>query len=192
MTGTMMMTSLAVVVLALACFLSFGYGIRFYFDRPRKTLPMYLVADVGTAIAFVHLGLLAYRGVWQGQLGGWRLVGALTLYAASLAIYWWTLLTVKRHRLTFAYTRDVPTVLIEAGPYRAVRHPFYTAYTLCFLGAPLALGSWWLLLTAVFMFLVYRQSAVMEERKFEASELAAEYRRYASRTGRFAPRPFPR
>lgn len=180
------------LIMATACFLSFGIGIRFYFVKPpEKTLPMYLVTEAGIAISLLHLGLLAYRGVWAGLLDPRAMAAAMALYAGSLTLYWWTLRTVRDHRLTFAYTRDTPTFLIDAGPYRYVRHPFYTAYTMCYLGAPIALLAWWLLPTAIFMFFVYRQSAVMEERKFAGSELQAAYSAYVGRTGRFLPRLFP-
>ncbi len=179
----------ATLLLGTACFASFGYGMRFYFVKPgRKTLPMYLVSEAGIAICLVQLGLLAYEGVWSGSLGPWQLGKAMALYALSMGLFWWTLHTVRGHQLSFAYTQDTPKVLISQGPYRYVRHPFYTAYTVCFLAAPLALGAWWLLPTAVFMFVVYRQSAIMEERKFARSEWAAQYGEYMKRTGRFVPR----
>lgn len=181
----------AALLLGTACFASFGYGMRFYFVKPeRKTLPMYLVSEAGITICLVQLGLLAYYGVWSGRLGPWPLSGALVLYGLSMGLFWWALRTARGHQLSFAYTQDTPRVLIYQGPYRYVRHPFYTAYTLCFLAAPLALGSGWLLLTTAFMFIVYRQSAVMEEQKFARSELAAQYREYMKRTGRFVPRPW--
>jgi protein-S-isoprenylcysteine O-methyltransferase Ste14 len=182
----------ATLIVAAACFSSFAIGIRFYFVRPpEKTLPMYLVTDVGVAISLLHLGLLAHRGVCSGLLDARALASAIALYAGSLALYWWTLRTVLDHRLTFAYADDMPTVLIDEGPYRYVRHPFYTAYTMCYLAAPVALMAWWLLPTTVIMFLIYRQSAVMEERKFAGSALHAAYSDYAGRTGRFLPRLFP-
>jgi protein-S-isoprenylcysteine O-methyltransferase Ste14 len=187
-----MMTALAWVTLLIgtACFASFGYGMRSYFIKPeRKTLPMYLVSEVGIAICLVQLGLLAYHGAWSGRLGVGALGGALALYGVSMALFWWAMRTVREHRLTFAYSQDTPRFLIEKGPYRYIRHPFYTAYTLCFLAVPLALGSWWLLLTTLFMFAVYRQSAMMEEQKFARSELAVQYGEYMMRTGCFVPRP---
>jgi protein-S-isoprenylcysteine O-methyltransferase Ste14 len=181
----------ATLIMAAACFSSFAIGIRFYFVKPaKKTLPMYLVTEVGFVISLLHLGLLAHRGVWHQLLDKRALAGAIALYAGSLILYSWALRTVLDHRLTFAYTKDMPKVLIDAGPYRYVRHPFYTAYTMCYLAAPVALMAWWLLPTVVFMFLVYRQSAVMEERKFAGSELQAAYSDYAGRTGRFLPRLF--
>jgi protein-S-isoprenylcysteine O-methyltransferase Ste14 len=180
------------VIVGSTCFLSFGVGIRFYFTKPaKKTLPMYLITEVGTCIALFHLGLLAYHGVWRQHLDARALAGALALYAGSLSLFWWTIYTVRQDRLTFAYSKDVPRVLIEAGPYRYIRHPFYTAYTLGFVAAPVALLSVWLLPTAMFMFIVYRESALMEEQKFADSELEAQYREYTRRTGRFFPRLFP-
>lgn len=178
--------------MAAACFLSFGFGIRFFFVKPvKKTLPMYMVAEAGIGISLLQLGLLAHRGVWSQLLETRAMAAAVALYAGSLILYWWTLRTARNHRLTFAYTRDTPEFLIEMGPYRYVRHPFYTAYTMCYLAAPVALMAWWLLPTAIFMFLVYRRSAVMEEGKFAGSELRAAYSDYARRTGRFLPRLFP-
>lgn len=185
------MTALAwaTLIFGFAAFSSFGFGIRFYFSKPQgKTLPMYLVSEVGIAICLVHLGLVAYHGVWHGHLSVRALALGLSLYLGSLAVYWWSIYTVRHQRLSFAYSEDMPQLLIEAGPYRYVRHPFYSAYTLCFLAAPLTLGSWWLLTTAAFMFMVYRQSAVMEERKFSDSDFGEQYRAYAARTGRFVPR----
>ncbi len=187
------MSTLAWITLlvGLTCFLSFGFGIRFYFVKPeRKTLPMYLITEVGSTIALVHLGLLVWRGVGQSQLDPRMLAAALSLYVLSLTVFWWSWRTVREHRLTFAYSKDVPQRLITGGPYRFVRHPFYTAYSLAFLAAPVGLAAWWLLPTSIFMFFVYRQSAVMEERKFATSALARQYGEYRRGTGRFLPRPF--
>jgi protein-S-isoprenylcysteine O-methyltransferase Ste14 len=188
------MTALAWITLiaGLSCFLSFGYGVRFYFIKPEgKTLPMYLITEVGIMIALLHVGLLGWYGVWQQQLDPRLLAGTLTLFGLSLAMFWWTLLTVREQRLTFAYTKDVPQLLLAGGPYRLVRHPFYTAYMLGFFAAPLALAAWWLLPTSIFMFCLYWQAAVLEEDKFAKSELAEQYNAYKRGTGRFLPRLLP-
>ena len=36
--------------------------------------------------------------------------------------------------------------VVSTGPYAIVRHPMYAGALLVFIGAPLALGSWWGLL----------------------------------------------
>ena len=176
------------LVVGVLTFVSFGVGIRFYFKKPSgKTLPMYLVTEVGIIICVIQLGLLGYWGVGRVALPEWRLGLALLLYLSSLSLFWWSLSAVRGAALSFAYSKDLPQRLIQVGPYRYVRHPFYTAYTFGFFAAPVALGSPWLALTGLFMFFVYRQSAVMEEQKFAASELKEDYQNYIARTGRFFP-----
>lgn len=39
--------------------------------------------------------------------------------------------------------------LVSTGPYALVRHPMYFGALVMLLGAPLALGSWWGLLTVI-------------------------------------------
>lgn len=69
-------------------------------------------------------------------------------------------------------------VLIDAGPYRHVRHPMYAGALLIFLGLPLALGSLWgLPFTALIVgVLAWRLTA---EERFLIQSLAgyADYRR---------------
>ena len=39
--------------------------------------------------------------------------------------------------------------VISSGPYAQVRHPMYTGALILLLGTPLALGSWWGVLTMI-------------------------------------------
>jgi len=78
--------------------------------------------------------------------------------------------------------------VVDAGPYRWVRHPSYVAAITMLTGCGLALGNWasalvMLLATAV----VYRWRAVVEERALLAA-LGEDYRAYAAVTPRFLPR----
>ena len=61
-------------------------------------------------------------------------------------------------------------VVISSGPYAVVRHPMYAGALLLLLGTPLALGSWWGLLTMVPMTLtiVWR---LLDEERFLAQNL---------------------
>jgi protein-S-isoprenylcysteine O-methyltransferase Ste14 len=67
--------------------------------------------------------------------------------------------------------------VISTGPYRLVRHPMYLGALIMLLGIPLALGSWWGVLTLVPMtvVLIWR---LMDEEIFLARNLPgyAEYR----------------
>lgn len=181
-----MVLDIAVLAISVVCFLSFAWGVRKFFTWPSgKTWPMYLVSEVGTLIALTHMFFL-YRAIGDGAWVGDAV--AVALYLAGLGLFWWSVRTNQRRPLSFAYSDDSPEHLVKHGPYGFVRHPFYTAYTMGWLAAPVAVGEPWLLLTTAFMFIVYRQSAVQEERKFLESELAEDYRQYLQQTGRFLPR----
>ena len=66
--------------------------------------------------------------------------------------------------------------VISTGPYGVVRHPMYSGALLMLLFTPLALGSFWGLLTFIPMFLVIALR-VVEEEKFLSKNLSgyAEY-----------------
>jgi protein-S-isoprenylcysteine O-methyltransferase Ste14 len=66
--------------------------------------------------------------------------------------------------------------IISTGPYALVRHPMYIGALVMLLGVPLALGSWWGLLTIIPMVLVIT-TRLLDEEKFLLKNLAgyAEY-----------------
>ncbi len=61
--------------------------------------------------------------------------------------------------------------IITTGPYAFVRHPMYVGGLVMLLGVPLALGSWWGLLTVIpiTLVIVWR---LLDEEKFLAQNLA--------------------
>ena len=67
--------------------------------------------------------------------------------------------------------------VISTGPYAIVRHPMYIGALVMLLGVPLALGSWWGMLTIIPMTLVLVARLLAEER-FLVGNLAgySEYR----------------
>lgn len=110
------------------------------------------------------------------------------LAAASAALFAWALSGVRRGQLTAAFSGDRPRQLITRGAFRWVRHPFYLAYLLGHALPWLAARSVWALPGLLLMAAIYWRAATLEERKFLASPLAAAWRRYRRRTGRFLPR----
>jgi protein-S-isoprenylcysteine O-methyltransferase Ste14 len=53
--------------------------------------------------------------------------------------------------------------VILTGPYAYVRHPMYVGLIITFLGIPLALGSWWGLLTLIPILMILVRRVVEEE-----------------------------
>lgn len=63
------------------------------------------------------------------------------LDAAGLILVW---LVFRANPFAGAtVTVETEQTVISTGPYAHIRHPFYSGLLLVFLGAPVALGSWW-------------------------------------------------
>ena len=85
------------------------------------------------------------------------------------------------------FEADLPVRLVQSGPYAYVRHPFYSAYTIFWLGGWVASGSMVALLSVPVMLGIYVQGAREEERKFSRSSFAGEYADYRRRVGAWLP-----
>ena len=100
----------------------------------------------------------------------------------------WTRRTVIDRNFYVGLSGEVPGALCEAGPYHYVRHPFYLSYMTAFVAAAVAFPS--LIVSGVCAlnigFFVYM--AFDDERVLLRSAIAADYRNYGVRVGRFVPR----
>ena len=114
-------------------------------------------------------------------------VVGLLLELASLALFWAAIRTSRQAKLLFAFDPGLPHGLLDAGPYRYVRHPFYTSYLLFWIGWAIAIWSPWTLPFIIAVIAFYVTAATGEERKFAATGLSADYQRYRQRAGLFWP-----
>lgn len=150
-----------------------------------KTMPpgAHLVAISVILTLAVFLLLL-----WMGSTPLPALIAALLLEGLSLWLFRATVIASRNRALHFAFDPDNPVSLVTEGPYRLVRHPFYTSYILFWGG--FALGTWsiWSLPVLAVMVTLYIVAARGEERKFLATDMAGEYASYRARTGMFVPR----
>jgi protein-S-isoprenylcysteine O-methyltransferase Ste14 len=174
---------------ACATAICFIVAMRYYFDdRHTRTGWNVWLAVNSTACALAHLAfLIAGRDVPDG----WQAVG-IGLFAAALALFWWAVAAHGRTRPYTAFAHDPPGRLVTGGPYRYVRHPFYTAYLIGWVAGSAVTACLELLATAAWMFAIYYTAAVREERVIRASALSAAYESYCRTAGRFVPRPFVR
>jgi protein-S-isoprenylcysteine O-methyltransferase Ste14 len=144
---------------------------------------MGLAAMAGFVAYLINPTCMAWAAA---PLPAWlRWTGVGLAMCAGLLITW-TFRSLGRNLTDTVVTRKVHT-LVTTGPYRWVRHPFYCAAALAFLGHSLATANAYLFVTggAVVLLLGFRT------RKEEANLLARfgdAYRIYMQRTGRFLPR----
>ncbi len=115
----------------------------------------------------------------------WRWVG-VALIVVGLGLRGWGMATLGRF-----YTRTLRTVadqrVVQAGPYRLIRHPGYGGSLLVWIGYALGQGSWLAaaLVTALLIgAYIWRINA---EETLLASSFGSEYEDYQRRTKRLLP-----
>jgi protein-S-isoprenylcysteine O-methyltransferase Ste14 len=168
----------------LACFLSFGWGIKNFFVRPARVgRRLRLVAPIG--LVFVAASLTELLIGPRVSVG--RAVIALCLYVLSFTLFWWAITANRLRPLAACFSEARLSHITQSGPYRFIRHPFYTSYMLAVI-AGLATGA--SVVTAppaVILLGMYISAARGEEILFAGSELAEAYADYKDRTGMFIP-----
>jgi protein-S-isoprenylcysteine O-methyltransferase Ste14 len=172
-------------VLLLALLASFGWAMRSFFSKPAgDNASMRVVRICGSAFAILHLFAILITPVAAPQ----ALAGAC-FYFGAFGLFWWAIRTNLRQPLSAVFSPDSPNHLVQDGPYRWIRHPFYCSYMLTWLAGVVATGRLWLLPTVAVMLVLYLKAARIEEDKFGSSPLALAYERYRARTGLFFPNP---
>ena len=162
----------------------FTRALRTGFTRPEGVpLLMRALAVCGTIATLIDGWLL-----WTSATTLSFALMSLLLLAASQLVFRAAVNATAQHKLSLAFSSDVPTQLNQTGIYRRVRHPFYLAYTLTWLAAAIATRQVGALVALVVMLTFYITAAGREERKFFGSQLAADYRAYQNRAGMFFPK----
>jgi protein-S-isoprenylcysteine O-methyltransferase Ste14 len=89
----------------------------------------------------------------------------------------------------FTFQVDVRSgqTVIEAGPYRYVRHPSYTGALITVIGLGLVLGNWASLVAMLVCVLIGYAYRIRVEEAALVSALGQPYREYMSRTARLVP-----
>ena len=148
-------------ILLLSCLASFAWGMRRFFVQPSgSTAGMKIISGCGTLFAGLHFVAIFLTNSITAERA---LVGAL-LYLWSLGLFWWAIQTNSTARLSAAFSPDVPVHLVEDGPYRFIRHPFYCSYVMAWSAGTIATARWWLLGTVVVMAIIYWKAARIEEK----------------------------
>jgi len=133
----------------------------------------YLINPAWMAWAAMPLPVgLRWTGVGLGLIAGWLVI--------------WTFRNLGKNLTDTVVTRKEHTLVIT-GPYRWVRHPFYTSGALALLANSLIAANWFLFVTGCVAILLL----VIRTRKEEENLIARfgdDYRNYMQRTGRFVPR----
>ena len=94
--------------------------------------------------------------------------------------------TLSRNLTDTVVTRK-EHALVTTGPYRWIRHPFYSSAALVILGNSLVAANWFFFAAGCLMFLLLVIRTRKEEQNL-ITRFGDDYRSYMQRTGRFVPR----
>jgi protein-S-isoprenylcysteine O-methyltransferase Ste14 len=168
------------------CFGSFAWGMQKLFTVPKPVPRLVLVIKIfgtGFALASAYLLFNETRPLATIYVG-WA------FYIAGTLLFWLTYKSSKAIRFAFAFVDAPQELIFRKGPFRWIRHPFYSSYLLGWIGSVFISDHILLKLALAFMGFLYWKAATEEEAGFLRSELKSEYASYRSNVGKFIPRFF--
>jgi protein-S-isoprenylcysteine O-methyltransferase Ste14 len=155
----------------------------FFVDSRTGNPKLRALQDMGVGVAVLHFGVLLTRG----SAGPNWAVAAIAMYVAATLLFLAALEAARRVPLPRTLVDDPPPrALITAGPFAVIRHPFYVAYTLAWLAAPVATHGPVVTALALGAVAVYVVAARREERQLE-ERFGDAYRTYRAGTGWVLP-----
>ena len=122
---------------------------------------------------------LDQRFGWSSQMVPLINLAGLTLFALGQGLFSWAMVSNKYFSTLVRIQLDRGHTVATSGPYRYVRHPGYTGYTVSSLGMALALGSLWAMIPAGLLACLLVVRTALEDRTLQ-DELSG-YRDYAQR-----------
>lgn len=127
---------------------------------------------------YVVAGLDAGRYGWS-DVPGWLWPAGLALFLAGTVFFSWSMAVNPFFEKTVRIQKERGHRVIDAGPYRFVRHPGYVGFSGWIVSAPLLLGSWWAFVPCALALAGLVVRTALEDRTLRA-ELAG-YEDYARR-----------
>jgi len=140
--------------------------------------------SVSVAVSFLVAYFFALSGITL--MPSWVFYLGIAIILLGIIVRQWSIAVLGRF---FSPTIGVQEgqKVVEAGPYRLVRHPAYTGVLLILVGVGLAFQSLAAVLVMLLMFSVAYGHRINEEEQVLVSELGEEYVKYMKRTKRLIP-----
>jgi protein-S-isoprenylcysteine O-methyltransferase Ste14 len=155
----------------------------FFLDSRVNNPRIRALQDVGVAFGVVHFGGILLLG---SKGPAWAMAG-VAMYILATLLFLSALESARRVQLPRTLVDEpMPKSLITSGPFALVRHPFYLAYSLAWLAAPVATHGPVITIPGLVAVGVYVYAARREERLL-AAHFGDAYRAYRSKAGGIVP-----
>lgn len=172
------------LAVALATALIVAVAMQDFFVDARVSNPrVRALQDLSVGLAVSQFGALLIRG---SAGPNWAITG-IGMYVAATLLFLSSLEAARRVQLPRTLVDDpMPRALITRGPFAVIRHPFYVAYSLAWLAAPVATHGPFIGVLALIPIGIYIVAARREEHQLEA-RFGEAYRAYKHGTGMIVP-----
>ena len=129
---------------------------------------------------YIMPGFDVVRYEWSEPLPVWMRIFAIVLHLPCFVMLGWIMRENTYLAQVVKIDKEREHRVITTGPYAFVRHPMYTIVIVLLFAAPVALGSRYALILAVFLTILLIVRTYLEDRTLH-TELAG-YPEYARRT----------
>jgi protein-S-isoprenylcysteine O-methyltransferase Ste14 len=170
----------------LAVFVLFAWAVRGHFVSAALPTGMKLISALSLLGMAGYLLEIGNRGVPD-----WRRAAAFGLQALAGGLFLWACAATRRERPALAFSLSEPGRVFKTGPYRYLRHPFYSSYIIFWAACAIATPSMLVIATTIVLVAIYSLAALQEQHAILSSDLRLEYEAYQRTTGLFWPKlPF--
>lgn len=175
--------------LLLGCYLSFWYSSLKIFkpNNSKKSQYWYLLRVLTLLVWYGSFIEIAYLKNFRIE-PSWSYAGSIICFMA-LILFWLAAYHIKGKNF-LAIFNNINSSLEVNGPYRYLRHPFYSAYILCYASILVVTESIFLFVAVVALNIYYIWAARNEEQSFLMGPYKEKYLAYVKKTGMFFPRIF--
>jgi protein-S-isoprenylcysteine O-methyltransferase Ste14 len=144
-------------------------------EKEAKQKLIQFVAQIVFILIVIFPGL-DHRFSWSGVSIGFIIIGDVLVAWGLYLVF----LVFKANNFTSA-TIEVGSdqKVVSTGPYALIRHPMYSGALVMLVGMPIALGSWWGVLTVIPLMLVIVWR-LLDEEKFLTKNLKG-YKEYCQK-----------
>jgi protein-S-isoprenylcysteine O-methyltransferase Ste14 len=150
---------------------------------PQRTCDRLMSVAILAAACFQYISFLAVEDIFL--VAG---IACLVLLVLANLLFWSARAAHGSLRPAAVFGRDIPQMVVQKGPYRFIRHPFYLAYSFSYLALALVGNRWWQYLVAVCVFALYNLAAAEEEQLLtRCPAIGEEYTRYRQQSWRWFP-----
>lgn len=172
------------LAVALATALIVAVAMQDFFVDARVNSPrIRALQDLCVGLAVSQFGALLIRG---SAGPNWAIAG-IGMYVAATLLFLSSLEAARRVQLPRTLVDDpMPRALITRGPFAVIRHPFYVAYSMAWLAAPVATHGPFIGALSLIPIGIYIVAARREEHQLEA-RFGEAYRVYKHGTGMIVP-----